>query len=342
MSQNQDPEKVATTASQEVKVADSHTLHHDAVFGEITEEGPNYRDVGWLGTIVLMMKTQIGLGVLSLPAAFDSLGIVPGVICLCAVGAITTWSDYMVGVFKLNHPEVYGLDDAGALMFGRIGREVFGLAFCLYWIFVTGSGMLGFSIGLNAVSTHGLCTAAFVALAAVLGFGFSSIRTLGRLTWVAWVGLTCLISADASVLVVAIAVGVQDRPSAAPQDGVWVSDKIINNPSFTDAITAISTMVLAYSGTPAFFNIVAEMRDPRHYTGSLLIAQSGITAVYTVIGCVVYYYCGSYVASPALGSAGGALKKISYGIALPGLLVSITITTHVSVCSLVSLKFSSL
>lgn len=84
-----------------------------------------------MGTVVLMMKTQLGMGILSIPAAFDALGIVPGVICLCAVGAITTWSDYMVGVFKLRHPEVYGLDDVGALMFGRIGREFFTLAFCL-------------------------------------------------------------------------------------------------------------------------------------------------------------------------------------------------------------------
>lgn len=78
-----------------------------------------------------MMKTQIGLGVLSIPAVFDTLGIVPGVICLCAVSAITTWSDYIVGVFKLRHPEVYSIDDAGFLMFGRIGREFLGIAFCL-------------------------------------------------------------------------------------------------------------------------------------------------------------------------------------------------------------------
>lgn len=77
------------------------------------------------------MKTQIGLGVLSIPAAFDALGIVPGVICLLAVGGITTWSDYMVGVFKLRYPQVYGLDDVGELMFGRIGREFFSVCFCL-------------------------------------------------------------------------------------------------------------------------------------------------------------------------------------------------------------------
>lgn len=78
-----------------------------------------------------MMKTQIGLGVLSIPAAFDTLGIVPGVICLCAIAIITTWSDYMVGAFKLRHRAVYSIDDVGQLIFGRIGREFFGFAFCL-------------------------------------------------------------------------------------------------------------------------------------------------------------------------------------------------------------------
>lgn len=132
-------------------------------------------------------------------------------------------------------------------------------------------------------------------------------------------------------MIVTIAVGVQSRPADAPQEGVWVSDyKITNTPSFTDAVSAVSTMVLAYSGTPAFFNIVAEMRDPRLYTRSLFVAQGSVSVVYAVVGCVVYYYCGSYVSSPALGSAGGMLKKISYGIALPGLLVSITLSAHVS------------
>lgn len=78
-----------------------------------------------------MMKTQIGLGVLSIPVAFDTLGIIPGVIILCAVAAITTWSDYIVGAFKLRHREVYGIDDAGGLMFGRLGRILFGGAFVL-------------------------------------------------------------------------------------------------------------------------------------------------------------------------------------------------------------------
>lgn len=87
--------------------------------------------VGWLGTVVLMMKTQIGLGVLSIPVAFNSLGIIPGIICLIVIGAITTWSDYIIGHFKLRHREVYGIGDVGGLLFGRSGEVVFGAAFVL-------------------------------------------------------------------------------------------------------------------------------------------------------------------------------------------------------------------
>ncbi|KAJ9324406.1 hypothetical protein DTO027B5_4257 [Paecilomyces variotii] len=315
------PEELATVPSQIGEIHNGTSYTHDAVFGDITDDGPNYRNVGWLGTTVLMLKTQIGLGVLSIPSAFDILGLVPGVIILLVVAVITTWSDYMIGVFKLLHPTVYSIDDAGGLMFGHIGRVMLGFSFCL-----SGSGILGISIGLNAVSTHGTCTAVFVAIATAVSFVLGSIRTLGRISWLAWVGVTCILTA---ILIVTIAVGIQDRPSAAPQSGHWKSDyKIVNNPSFSDAMSAVSSIVFAYAGTPAFFAIVSEMRDPRKYTRSLLLCQGGVTAIYITIGCVVYYYCGSYVASPALGSAGVMVKKVAYGFALPGLIVTTTLVIH--------------
>lgn len=71
------------------------------------------------------------------------------------------------------------------------------------------------------------------------------------------------------------------------------------------------------------------MRKPRDYYKSLYICQAIVTATYLTIGIVVYYYCGQYLANPALGSAGVMVKKVAYGIALPGLFVSVTIYTHV-------------
>lgn len=83
------------------------------------------------------------------------------------------------------------------------------------------------------------------------------------------------------------------------------------------------------------------MRNPSDFPKTVAMCQSYVTAVYAVIGIVVYCepvailvsamlsltsisspdYCGDYVASPALGSAGPLLKKVCYGIAIPALVV---------------------
>ena len=162
-----------------------------------------------------MMKCQIGLGVLSIPSAFDVLGMIPGVICMMIIAALSTWGSYVIGEFKLNHREIYGIDDAAGIIFGRVGREIMGFCYILckceqdirQWlllthdyetvlIFVAGSGMLSVSISFNAVSTHGTCTAVFVAVAAIIVICFASLRTLDRISFLAWAGLFSILTSS--------------------------------------------------------------------------------------------------------------------------------------------------
>lgn len=56
--------------------------------------------------------------------------------------------------------------------------------------------MLGIATALNALSSHGACTAVFVAVAAIIGFGLGSIQTLGRISWLAWIGVISILSAS--------------------------------------------------------------------------------------------------------------------------------------------------
>lgn len=56
--------------------------------------------------------------------------------------------------------------------------------------------MLGISIGLNAVSSHATCTAVYVAVAALCAFFLASIQTLGRISWLAWIGLFCIVTSS--------------------------------------------------------------------------------------------------------------------------------------------------
>ena len=192
--------------------------------------------------------------------------------------------------------------------------------------FNSASAFLSISIALNAMSLHATCTQVFVVVALIVCFGLASIQTLDRVSYIGWIGLTAIISA---VLTLAISVGVENRPSAAPQSGPWDKDLlIVAQPTFVAAMNAVGTLVFAFGCAPAYFNVAAEMRDSSLFVRSATVAQVIITCLYTALGIVVYYYCGQYVASPVLGSAGVLMKRICYGIALPGLLTSGLLFTH--------------
>jgi len=199
-------------------------------------------------------------------------------------------------------------------------------------IFVSASGIVSISTALNAVSMHGACTAIFIFVAAVAGFLLASIRTLGKIAWLGWVGL---VSIMAAILTLTIAVGVQERPEDAKKAGYvtgpWPKDlRTSVKAPFADAMTAINSILFAYAATPTYFGIVSEMRDPRSYKKAMCLSMLGLWVVYTVIGVVVYYFCGQFVSSPALGSAGILMKKVCYGIAIPALLVTLCIYSHLA------------
>ncbi|GAA5856123.1 hypothetical protein JCM9279_004919 [Rhodotorula babjevae] len=299
----------------------------DGVFGERAGEGAvDYRSLGWIGATVLLAKTQIGLGVLSIPSVFETLGIIPGVIILIVLAILTTWSGEILGRFKLRHPEVYSLSDCGRLMFGRVGDEVFGVAYFLLTTLVGGLGLLSISTALNAISLHATCTAYFMLVAVAVTYPFAAIRKLDKIAWITQVGLASIII---SVLVVVIAVGAGGRPAAAPQTGPFdVKITLFGNPDFASAMNAVSNVLASYGGVPAAMPIISEMRDPRLFRRAIIVSQVSVTVFYLVIGIVLYVYAGPYVASPALGTAGTLIKRIAYGLALPGLIVSAMLFVH--------------
>lgn len=123
----------------------------------------------------------------------------------------------------------------------------------------------------------------------------------------------------------------RDRPAAAPQTGEYdFGYRVIGNPSFVTAITSVATIFCSGAGTSAFLPVISEMRKPRDYNKAVYVCMGIVTASYLTFSLVVYSYCGKWVASPSLGSAGGTIKKVSYGIGLIGLLVSACLYVHVA------------
>lgn len=62
----------------------------DGVWGTLDESAPNYRSLGWIRASVLMIKVQIGLGVLAIPAVLHTFGLIPAILIIFAVAVATT------------------------------------------------------------------------------------------------------------------------------------------------------------------------------------------------------------------------------------------------------------
>lgn len=123
----------------------------------------------------------------------------------------------------------------------------------------------------------------------------------------------------------------RDRPAAAPQTGDYeFGYHVIGHPSFVAAITSVASIFCSGAGTSAFLPVISEMKRPRDYNKAVYLCMGIVTASYLTFSLVVYAYCGKWVASPSLGSAGGTIKKVAYGVGIFGLLVSACLYVHVA------------
>ncbi|KAJ5863879.1 uncharacterized protein N7529_005795 [Penicillium soppii] len=293
-----------------------------------TEDGVSFRNVGWFKACIIFVKVLFATGVLSLPSSLYSLGAVGGSLSIVAWGAFNTYSFVILGNFRKKYPHCHSIADMAEVAGGFFAKELTGLLFLIGYVLVTGSGIIGVSTALNALSHHAACTVWWSFIAAVAIIATASVRKLQHVGWLTYAGF---ISIYAAVLIVVIGVTTRDRPAAAPQEGPYdLGFVAINNPGFAAGMVASSTIFVSSAGTSAFIPVMSEMRNPKDYKKSLYLCMALVTASYLAFSLVVYRWCGQWVASPSLGSAGQTIKMVSYGVALLGLVVSATIYLHIA------------
>lgn len=111
-----------------------------------------------------------------------------GLLLIPALGALATYSGYVIGQFKLKHPHVLSFGDAGEILFGRFGRELFGWAAILSFIFVQAAHILTFSVMMNVLTGHSACSILWGAVGAAVSVVLSMPRTLKNVSYISFVG----------------------------------------------------------------------------------------------------------------------------------------------------------
>lgn len=264
-----------------------------------TEDGVNFRTVGWPMATVIFLKTIFALGVLSIPAAMYTLGAVGGSLSVIGWQALNTYTAVLQGDFRNNHPRCHSIADMAGVVGGIWMKELTGALFIVAYVILTGSGIVGVSIGINALSHHGACTVWWAVLATFFVALAASARKFHQIGWLTWIGFASIFIA---VFIIVVAVTTRDRPAAAPPTGPYeFGFYAIAYPSFAAGMVASCTIFVSGAGTSAMLPVISEMKNPRDYRKALFICMGIVTAAYLSFSLVVYRWCGKWVASPSLG-----------------------------------------
>lgn len=215
-----------------------------------------------------------------------------------------------------------------AFTWGRIGRELVGIQVIIAQILISASGIVTTATGFNALSSHGTCTVTFALVSTILVTICSSIRMFSRLGWLTWIGFFTFLLA---VFIFTVAVTQQDRPPAAPPTGDFdLGWTPIAYPSFVVGMLNVENIFISTAGSSMFLPVISEMRRPQDYRKACISAGFIVGAMYLSFSLVIYRWCGVWLSVPVFGSAGKLFKQISYGIAMPGLVIGVGIYQHVA------------
>lgn len=92
------------------------------------------------------------------------------------MGIIAGYTGYIIGQFKLRHPSVTSMADAGFILFGKWGRELFGIGQLIVLTFIMAAHVTTFAIMMNVLTDGKHCTIAY----ALIGVCACIICTLPR------------------------------------------------------------------------------------------------------------------------------------------------------------------
>jgi hypothetical protein len=215
-----------------------------------------------------------------------------------------------------------------ALIWGKWGRELVIAQLIIVQILVCAAGIISTGTAFNALSNHSACTVVFNLVSTVLITICSSIRTFSRLGLLTWFGFATFF---VSIFVFTVAVTQQDRPAAAPQTGPFDLGVVaVASPGFVLGMVMTLNIFVCTSGPFMYLPVIAEMKNPQQFKKATIWAGIICGIIYLTFSTVIYVYCGIWISSPAFGSAGTLFKKISYGLAFPGLIIGVGLYQHIA------------
>ena len=207
------------------------------VFGPEDQHDIKYKVLSWPLVAVLMIAEIVSNGMLSLPSSLAVVGMVPGIVIIVFLGVFATYTSWLLVKFKLRHPEVHTMGDAGYILFGPIGRELMAFGTCCFAIFACGGQLLAGQISLAALSDNKLCLMLYTGIFAIPTLLCSLPRTFHGL---GWISIGSVLSITIAGIVGMAAAGIDPDPERSVEVAV--------KSDFYTAFVSITNPVFSFAG----------------------------------------------------------------------------------------------
>lgn len=296
----------------------------EQVNGSYSEEEPRAvpRSLGWMGAFFNMIAFSVALGILSIPLAVATIGIVPFIL-ECLFFAFLAWyQGYQYWRVAMMYPGVHNLQQAGELIYGPVGGAIFAATQAVFGVFVQGSHALlgGYAFWYLGWDS---CMIGLAAVFTVISFLFTLPRSYRLFSVFAFISFTSIITV---VIIAMISSGVTGPMNMDPGDppkqikAFGATDQVPH--SFLDGMLYTTNVFVSFGATTSYLPIIAEMRHPRSFLLSLNLLIGVSLVLYIIVGCIMNYNLGQYTKSPSLGSLSPVMIKVSYGLGLPTILIA--------------------
>jgi len=269
-------------SGKEKKLADNPSI---APTGEndITVIPPDelLRNTGWKKTTVLLLMGNIGSGVLTIPWAVTTVGLVPGVAICIIMLFVSRYTGVLLAKVFLKNQDCHTMGALAESLCGvTYARFVYGGVY-LYIFVVLCYYLVAASKALRDIKY--MCSFS-AALWCGLGlFPFIQLRTLREISHL---GILSYLTIFAVVWI------------CLQQGGEWevdVTNELFRATSVLEFFSAAGTIGFAYNGQLMYTEIMYEMREPKEFVKCLNFALMVQFVTYTMTGVLGWYLIGNSV-----------------------------------------------
>lgn len=271
----------------------------------------------WYHAAAIIVGEIIGSGILGLPGAFASLGLIIGTVCCVGFCLFSMYSGVLLArVRNVFFPDTESYADAAQHSWGSKFKSFTKYLVLLNWLALLPYYLLtiakSLQIAVEADGTDPLCFYQYSLFAAGGLFVFLQFRTLSGIAYAALLSDVAIIAAIALILVfmddtassldgvdfLALAKNTTnaDLITVAPSPSTHFSSLLWPKPgTFLQIYGRTSTMVFAYQGQSIYYEIMREMKSSSDFPKAIFAASTIMGSVYLATCTISVWMMGQNV-----------------------------------------------